>query len=130
MPRVRVVQRRAEFGLEGPHAVAGERREFLDQPGTIVLEVRALRMARHQRLLPGRQRGIDVLQRGDTIHPHTAIERAAQAEPDSVEIAEHLGDVYWASGRRFEARYAWTAARQTAEPAVAERLTTKIADGL
>ena len=67
---------------------------------------------------------------GEVARALPLIERAAQAEPDSVEIAEHLGDVYWASGRRFEARYAWTAARQTAEPAVAERLTTKIADGL
>ena len=44
-------------------AVAGQRRELLDQRGAVVLEMRPLRMARHQRLLPGRQRGIEVLQR-------------------------------------------------------------------
>ncbi len=58
------------------------------------------------------------------------IERAAAAEPANAEIAEHLGDVYWSAGRRYEARYAWTAARQLAEAEDAGRLAGKIANGL
>lgn len=38
------------------------------------------------------------------------IQRAAVAEPGNSELNEHLGDVLWAMGRRFEARYAWQAA--------------------
>ena len=38
------------------------------------------------------------------------LERAAQGEPADVEINEHLGDAYFAAGRRVEARFAWTAA--------------------
>ena len=59
------------------------------------------------------------------------IQRAAAADPTNAEIGEHLGDVYWRVGRRYEARYAWTAARATAEtPDVAARLAGKIANGL
>ena len=55
------------------------------------------------------------------------LERAAAEEPANAEIAEHLGDVYWALGRRFEARYAWRAARLYAEPKDGERLVAKLA---
>ena len=59
------------------------------------------------------------------------IERAAAEDPTNAEIGEHLGDIYWQVGRRYEARYAWTAARASAEtPTVAERLAGKIANGL
>src|SRR6185312_3899085 len=44
-------------------AVAGERREFGDQRIDEIGEVRALRMPRHQRLLPWRQVGIEIRQR-------------------------------------------------------------------
>ena len=68
--------------------------------------------------------------RGDTARALPLIERAAAAEPANAEIAEHLGDVYWSAGRRYEARYAWTAARQLAEADDAGRLAGKIANGL
>ncbi|WP_375270424.1 tetratricopeptide repeat protein [Sphingomonas sp.] len=59
------------------------------------------------------------------------IERAAAEDPTNPEIGEHLGDIYWRVGRRYEARYAWTAARASAEtPSVAQRLTGKISNGL
>lgn len=67
---------------------------------------------------------------GDVAGALPLIERAAAADPANAEIAEHLGDIYWATGRRFEARYAWTAAGQTADPAQAARLAGKIAGGL
>ncbi|ONF97284.1 Tetratricopeptide repeat protein [Sphingomonas jeddahensis] len=57
------------------------------------------------------------------------IERAALASPTDVEVNEHLGDVYWAVGRRFDARYAWRAAQVVAEDDTAARLAAKIANG-
>ena len=57
----------AEAGLQrrvlGELAVAGERRPLGDQRLDVVGEVRALRMARHLRLLPRRQPAVDVDQR-------------------------------------------------------------------
>ncbi len=38
------------------------------------------------------------------------IQSAVENEPGNPELNEHLGDVLWAAGRRFEARYAWRAA--------------------
>ena len=45
-------------------AVAGERDEILDQRGDIVDAVRPLRMARDLGLLPGRQVGVELVERG------------------------------------------------------------------
>ncbi len=47
----------------GELAVAGHRREFRHQRFDEIGEMRALRMARHQRLLPWRQIGVEVAQR-------------------------------------------------------------------
>ena len=49
-------------------AVAGERNEIGDQAGDIVEAMRPLRMARHLRLLPGRQVGIELLERQRRLH--------------------------------------------------------------
>jgi tetratricopeptide (TPR) repeat protein len=57
------------------------------------------------------------------------LERAAESEPTVAEIGEHLGDAYWAVGRRIDARYAWRAAKIQAEEADLKRLTTKIEFG-
>lgn len=58
------------------------------------------------------------------------LEKAATAAPGEAEINEHLGDALWASGRRFEARYAWNAALVTAQGEVKDRLAAKIDTGL
>ena len=58
------------------------------------------------------------------------LEQAAQAEPADVEINEHLGDAYFAAGRRVEARFAWRAASVYAAGAVATRLAAKMERGL
>jgi Flp pilus assembly protein TadD len=58
------------------------------------------------------------------------LERAAKGEPADVEINEHLGDAYYAAGRRIEARFAWSAALIHAEGAAADRLRGKIERGL
>jgi len=57
------------------------------------------------------------------------IEGAVRQAPDDVEINEHLGDLYWAAGRRVEARYAWSAAAVSASGPDAARLATKLANG-
>jgi Flp pilus assembly protein TadD len=58
------------------------------------------------------------------------LEAAAQSEPADVEINEHLGDAYFAAGRRVEARFAWRAASVYAEGATATRITAKMDRGL
>ena len=66
---------------------------------------------------------------GDPVRALPLVEQAAVGEPTNAEIDEHLGDIYWSIGRRYEARYAWRAATITAPPADEARLTGKIADG-
>lgn len=67
--------------------------------------------------------------RGQATRALPLVQRAAMADPANAEIGEHLGDLYWQAGRRFEARYAWTAARETAAAPDIARLTGKIARG-
>jgi tetratricopeptide (TPR) repeat protein len=57
------------------------------------------------------------------------LELAARGEPADVEINEHLGDAYFAAGRRHEARFAWRAALVYAEGEDVERLNAKIRTG-
>lgn len=66
---------------------------------------------------------------GQTARALPMIERAAAAAPDNAEIADHLGDVYWSLGRRYEARYAWAAARLYAVADDMSRIAAKIANG-
>jgi len=54
------------------------------------------------------------------------LEKASTADPAEPTIAEHLGDAYWAVGRRFEARYAWRAALVTAEDKDRGRISAKV----
>lgn len=67
---------------------------------------------------------------GDIERAVPLLEQAARGEPGNAVISEHLGDALWKSGRRIEARYAWRVAALDAEPAMAERLAAKLADGL
>jgi tetratricopeptide (TPR) repeat protein len=60
----------------------------------------------------------------------TTLQKAAATDPTQVEIQEHLGDALYASGRRFEARFAWQAAMIGAEDDAAKRLKAKIEAGL
>ena len=57
--------------------------------------------------------------------------RAAAGAPGQAEIHEHLGDALFAAGRRYEARFAWEAARLVAnDQAVETRIQNKLASGL
>ena len=89
-------------------AVAGERREFRDQRVDEIGKMRALRMPRHQRLLPRRQVGVEVGQRlrrflldpGDLVADVAAVGRERAQLVDlglefgdglfEIEIAAHL----------------------------------------
>jgi tetratricopeptide (TPR) repeat protein len=68
--------------------------------------------------------------KGDFAGSIALLEQAAQAEPADVEINEHLGDAYYAAGRRVEARFAWRAASVYAEGAAVQRIAGKIDTGL
>ena len=68
--------------------------------------------------------------RGDTKRALPLLESASAAAPANGEIGEHLGDVYWSGGRRYEARYAWRAAMIGAKAGEIERLNGKITNGL
>jgi tetratricopeptide (TPR) repeat protein len=68
--------------------------------------------------------------RGKVSDAIATLQRAAEKDPDQAEIQEHLGDALFTSGRRFEARFAWSAALVTAEDEVAGRLHGKLASGL
>lgn len=58
------------------------------------------------------------------------LERAVLADPDEPTINEHLGDAYWAVGRRRDARFAWQAALVSAEDEAARRIHAKLDFGL
>ncbi|HUE78507.1 MAG TPA: tetratricopeptide repeat protein [Sphingomicrobium sp.] len=58
------------------------------------------------------------------------LQRAAAKDPGQSEIHEHLGDALYASGRRYEARFAWNAALITAEDDIAARIRLKLDTGL
>jgi tetratricopeptide (TPR) repeat protein len=58
------------------------------------------------------------------------LQKAAIGDPAQAEIQEHLGDALYTSGRRFEARFAWSAALATADDEETVRLKSKIETGL
>ncbi len=68
--------------------------------------------------------------RGKTGEAIDTLEKAAEKDPAQAEIREHLGDALYASGRRYEARFAWSAALLTADEGVAQRIDAKIKGGL
>ena len=60
---------------------------------------------------------------GDVKNAIPALEKAVQGQPSDATINEHLGDAYWAAGRKYEARYAWSAASLFADTAEAAART-------
>lgn len=68
--------------------------------------------------------------RGNVDDAIPVLERAVIGDPDEPTINEHLGDAYWAAGRRRDARFAWRAALVTAEDEAADRITAKLDIGL
>ena len=74
--------------------------------------------------------GWALYKRGRYADAIATLEKAAAGDPTQWEIHEHLGDALYASGRRYEARYAWNAALITAEDDAAARLRAKLVAGL
>lgn len=68
--------------------------------------------------------------RGKVAEAVVTLQRAAAADPAAAEIHEHLGDALYTAGRKYEARFAWSAALVTADEDVAKRVRDKIAAGL
>jgi tetratricopeptide (TPR) repeat protein len=68
--------------------------------------------------------------RGNYAGAIAALERAVAGDPGQSVMNEHLGDVYWTTGRRMEARYAWRAALVQADKPSADRIHRKLANGL
>jgi len=104
-----------------------ERRENLEEAEQLIREA--------SRLQPDSAQITDSLGwahylRGDVATAIELLERAVEGEPADPAINEHLGDAYYSAGRRFEARYAWTAALLTAEEQDATRIRAKIESGL
>jgi len=132
----------ARAALERAHALAPEQPLVLNYLGYALTE-HGERPAEAQAMLQQAARarpddpaiadslGWALFRAGQTQRALPLIERAAAEDPANAEIGEHLGDLYWRIGRRYEARYAWAAARVSAEtPTVAQRLAGKIANGL
>ena len=67
---------------------------------------------------------------GDVAGAVPVLERAAAGAPADATINEHLGDALWSAGRRYEARYAWSAASLFAQGDGAERIAAKVEQGL
>lgn len=67
--------------------------------------------------------------RGDYQRAIVTLERAVLGEPGEPTINEHLGDAYWAAGRRIDARHAWRAALVYADQDDAARIARKIDQG-
>jgi len=68
---------------------------------------------------------------GDLPGAIRALERAAELESRNAVINDHLGDAYWAAGRRAEARFQWRRALGLdPEPGEAGRIEAKMRDGL
>ncbi|WP_051531817.1 tetratricopeptide repeat protein [Sphingomonas sp. URHD0057] len=68
--------------------------------------------------------------RGKTADAITTLQKAAEKDPDQAEIQEHLGDALYTSGRRYEARFAWSAALVTGEDEIVARVKAKLTSGL
>jgi Flp pilus assembly protein TadD len=66
---------------------------------------------------------------GDAARALPLLESAAKDAGTDIAINEHLGDIYWAVGRRRDARYAWRVASHGAEGEAAARLAQKIDTG-
>jgi len=131
----------ARSALEQAYRLAPEQPLVLNYLGYAQLErrenlVEAERLVREaHRLAPDNAAITDSLGwalylKGALSEAISLLEQAAEGEPADVEINEHLGDAYFAAGRRVDARYAWSAALVYAEDDDATRLRSKIDRGL
>jgi Flp pilus assembly protein TadD len=71
-----------------------------------------------------------MFRQGDAHQAVKLLEKAVELEPEDPTINSHLGDAYWAAGRKLEAQYQWRRAL-TLNPAPddAAKLEAKLASG-
>ncbi|MFL6733984.1 MAG: tetratricopeptide repeat protein [Sphingomicrobium sp.] len=74
--------------------------------------------------------GWALFKRGKVHDAIDTLQQAALKNPSEPEIREHLGDALFTAGRRYEARFAWSAALVTADEEVAARIKSKLDAGL
>ncbi len=48
-----------------------------------------------------------MLRQGQTVEAVKTLERAVELDSEDATINGHLGDAYWAAGRKIEAQYQW-----------------------
>ena len=119
--------RHAEKALRRALALAPDEPSVLNYLGYTLVDRRedvaagTAMLERAHRLAPDNAAVADSLgwayfRTGDLARALPLIEGAAVDLPADAEVNDHLGDVYWALGRHYEARYAWRAALLTASP--------------
>ena len=74
--------------------------------------------------------GWALYKRGRVDEAIDVLQKAAMGDPAQAEIQEHLGDALYSAGRKFEARFAWSAALATADEDESTRIKSKIDSGL
>ena len=71
-----------------------------------------------------------MLRQGEVSGAVTTLERAVEMEPEDASINGHLGDAYWAAGRKLEAGYQWRRALTfNPEPDDIAKLEAKLQGG-
>ncbi|QJE71880.1 tetratricopeptide repeat protein [Aerophototrophica crusticola] len=71
------------------------------------------------------------LKQGDIAGAVELLERAVELHPLDPAMNDHLGDAYWAAGRKQEARFQWTrAAQQSADKDLKQAAEDKLKNGL
>ena len=71
-----------------------------------------------------------MFRQGQTADAVKTLERAVELEPEDPQINGHLGDAYWAAGRKLEATYQWRRALTfNPEPDDAAKLEAKLQSG-
>ena len=71
-----------------------------------------------------------MLRQGEVTEAVRTLERAVELDPEDASINGHLGDAYWAAGRKLEATYQWRRALIfNPEPEDAAKLEAKLQNG-
>jgi tetratricopeptide (TPR) repeat protein len=71
-----------------------------------------------------------MLRQGDIPGAVKTLEHAVELDPVDAEVNGHLGDAYWAAGRKAEARFQWQRALTlNPDPDAAARIEAKLKDG-
>jgi Flp pilus assembly protein TadD len=71
-----------------------------------------------------------MLRQGEVAEAVKTLERAVELTPEDASVNGHLGDAYWAAGRKLEATYQWRRALTfNPEPDDVAKLEAKLQSG-